>query len=131
MFRALVVVLAVAAIAPAATAADQTGFAFGRLGGNIVPFTVLIATNGSVHVTGPVKVRTTPVPRLQLAKLNQLAASVGFSHLPKKTNCHGVLPDVAATFIRVGRETVRVHGACVAPYQRVWKALASAAHVTY
>jgi hypothetical protein len=131
MLRALAVVLVVAAIVPAATAADQTGFAFGRIGGNIGPFTVLIATNGSVRATGPVKTRTTPVPRLQIGKLNQLAASVGFGHLPKTTNCRGTLPDVAATFIRVGRETVRVHGSCVQPYQRLWKALAHAADLSY
>ena len=35
------------------------------------------------------------------------------------------LPDVAATFIRVGARTVRVHGACVARYTKLWNALAA------
>jgi hypothetical protein len=41
------------------------------------------------------------------------------------------LPDVAATFVRVGPRTVRVHGTCLAHYQRVWNALARAVKITY
>jgi hypothetical protein len=131
MLRVFAGLLAAAAIVPPATASDSTGFAFGRVGGNIGPFTVVIGTDGVVHATGPVRTRKTRVPRLQLGKLNQLAVAIGFARLPKTTNCEGTLPDVAATFIRVGRETVRVHGGCVEPYQRLWTALETAARVAY
>jgi hypothetical protein len=131
MLRALAAVAIAAAFVPSATASEQTGFAFGRVGGNIGPFTVVIATDGSVRKTGPVATRTTPVPRLQLGKLNQLAVTIGFAKLPKATNCQGTHPDVAATFIRVGRRTVRVHGECVAPYLRLYNALQKAAGVRY
>jgi len=129
MLRALALAAAAAAFTPSATAADQTGFAFGRTGGSIRPYTVVIAVNGTVHSTGPVTTRTTPLSRLELAQLNRLTVMVGFARLDKATNCPRALPDVAATFIRVGRETVRVHGTCVAPYQRLLKALAHAARL--
>jgi hypothetical protein len=53
-----------------------------------------------------------------------------FTTLPLVTNCKGTLPDVAATFIRVGASTVRVHGNCVPRYSRLWKALTSAVKVS-
>ena len=129
--RALALAAAAAFLVPAATAAEQTGFAFGRTGGNIRPFAVVLATTGVVRATGPVQVRTTPVPRLRLGRLNQLAVTVGFGRLKSQTNCPGTLPDVATTYIRVGRQTVRVHGNCVAGYQRLWQALASATNLAY
>jgi hypothetical protein len=128
---ALALVLGAAAVVPAAGAADQTGFELGRRGGNIRPFTVVIAVSGKVRATGPVKIRKTRVARLELGRLNRLAVTVGFERLSAATSCPGTLPDVAATFIRVGRETVRVHGTCVAGYQRLWKALAHAARLSY
>jgi hypothetical protein len=129
MRRALALAAAAAASVPSATAADQTGFAFGRAGGSIRPYTVVIAVTGAVHSTGPVTTRATPLSRLELAQLNRLTVMVGFARLDTATNCPKALPDVARTFIRVGRETVRVHGTCVAPYQRLFKALAHAARL--
>jgi hypothetical protein len=129
MLRALALAAVAAAFAPSATAADQTGFAFGRAGGNIRPYTVVIAVNGTVRSSGPVTTRKKPLSRLELAQLNRLTVVVGFARLDKATNCPDALPDVAGTFIRVGRETVRVHGTCVAPYQRLFKALAYAARM--
>jgi hypothetical protein len=105
MLRALVVAAAVAAVAPSATAADRTGFAFGRLGGSIRPFTVSISVKGAVRAVGPVRTRATRVPRLELGQLNKLAATIGFPHFEKFTNCPGSNPDVASTFIRVGSQT--------------------------
>jgi len=40
------------------------------------------------------------------------------------------LPDVAATFIRVGSRRVLVHGECVARYTRFWLALSKAVQLT-
>ena len=127
MLRALLVLgLAGTALAPGATASQQTGFALGRTGGNIRPFTVSIAADGRVSVSGPVQAGRMKLTRAQLAALAKIAADVRFTTLPKTTNCAGTLPDVASTFVRVGARTVRVHGECLARYTRLWKALSGA-----
>jgi hypothetical protein len=129
---AVVVVLAAAAV-PSASAAQsgKTGFAFGRDGGNIRPFAVVISVQGDVRTTGPVEAHRQSLTRLQLAELNRLAVTTGFTHLAQQTNCPGTLPDVAATYIRVGARTVHVHGSCVVPYKKLWAALQRAARVTF
>jgi hypothetical protein len=127
MLRALLVLgLLAVALASDATASPQTGFALGRTGGNIRPFTVAIAADGRVSVSGPVQAGRTKLTRAQLAALAKIAADVRFTTLPKTTNCSGTLPDVASTFVRVGARTVRVHGECVPRYARVWRGLVSA-----
>jgi hypothetical protein len=118
----LAALLVLTGVVPAAGAA-QSGFAFGRLGGNIRPYTVTITSAGGVGTSGAVQVRQTHVTAVQLASLNRVARDTRFTLLPATTNCSGTLPDVAATFIRVGARTVRVHGACVPGYQRLLKAL--------
>lgn len=125
--RALVAVLLLAAALPAAAGASaQRGFAFGRTGGNIVPFTVSIDNDGRVHVSGPVAVMRKQLTRVQVANLNRVVATNGFERLAPKNECPNALPDVAATFVRVGRLRVQVHGSCLARYQRVYNALARA-----
>jgi hypothetical protein len=119
---------AVAAVAGAA-ATPQRGFAFGRFGGNIRPYTVTIAAGGAVTVSGPV----VAAPRLtaaQLAALRHLATTERFGALPASTQCTGALPDAASTFIRVGARTVRVHGYCLARYNKLWRALTRAVRLT-
>jgi hypothetical protein len=128
--RALAVTALVAAVAPVAGAAGKTGFAFGRLGGSIRPYSVAIATDGVVRVSGPVQVGRRKLTRAELGALNRLAATNRFGALPKETNCAGTLPDVASTFIRVGPRTVRVHGSCVAGFARIWKALGRAVELS-
>ena len=122
----LVLGLAAVALVPTSAASQQTGFALGRTGGNIRPFTVTIAADGKVSVTGPVQAGRTKLTQPQLATLGKIAADAHFATLPKTTNCAGTLPDVASTFVRVGARTVRMHGDCVARYTRLWKALSSA-----
>ena len=127
---AVVLLAGLTGSAPAGAAA-QRGFAFGRLGGNILPFTVSIGNDGSVKATGPVKVGRTHLTRLQVANLNRIAATNAFGSLPATTNCAGTLPDAAATFVRIGPRTVRVHGACVPRYRRIYDALAKAVKLAY
>lgn len=121
----LVVLLALggAAAWPAVGAVQPTGFAFGRLGGNIRPYSVTIANSGVVRVTGAVSARRKLLPPTQLLTLNRIATETNFTMLPKATNCPGSLPDVATTYIRVAAHTVRVHGGCLPPYERLLKAL--------
>lgn len=130
MRRLLAVVLAAAAIAPAAGASGKTGFAFGRAGGSIRPFTVVITTDGAVRATGSAGVGRRRLTLLQLGTLNRLAATSDFGSLAPRTDCPGTLPDVALTFIRVGPRTVRVHGDCVASYRQLWNALARAVRLS-
>jgi hypothetical protein len=130
VLRALVTVAVLAAFVPSASASGKTGFAFGRDGGNIQPYSVVISVDGVVRTTGPVEARRKKLTRLQVAELNRLAVTSGFTHLDLRTNCPGTLPDVAATYIRVGRRTVHVHGDCIASYRKLWRALQQAARIT-
>jgi hypothetical protein len=120
-----VLLLAIAAADPVGGAVEPTGFAFGRLGGNIRPYRVTIANSGVVHKFGAVTVRRMMLTAAQLVTLNGVATQTNFEMLPTTTNCPGTLPDVASTFVRVGPRTVRVHGNCVPRYARMWKALAA------
>jgi hypothetical protein len=124
----LLFALAVSAM-PASSAVQPSGFAFGRLGGNIRPYTVTIANSGVVRTSGAVEVRRTMLTALQLGSLNRVATETSFVTLPKSTNCRGTLPDVASTYIRVGARTVRVHGACLPRYQRLLRALQASVRV--
>jgi hypothetical protein len=105
------------------TALAQTGFAFGRTGGNIMPFSIAIAANGHVTATGPAPAHTTTVSKLRLANLDRAVLDAKFQTMPTMTLCPNTLPDIAAQYIRVGRRTVRVHGSCVARFNRLWTAL--------
>jgi hypothetical protein len=114
--------LAAALLAPA-----QTGFAYGRNGGNIMPFTVTIATTGAVKTSGPAPAHVSRLSKQQLANLNRIAYDVRFSTLPVVTACPNTLPDIAAQWIRVGGRTIRVHGTCLKGFDRMWTALSHAA----
>jgi hypothetical protein len=127
---AIAFLAALTAAAPVGAGA-QRGFAFGRLGGNIVPFTVSIANDGSVKVSGPVRIGRRHLSRLQIGNLNRIAATNAFGSLAKVTNCPGALPDIAATFVRIGPRTVRVHGTCVQGYQRIYASLVKAVRLAY
>lgn len=126
MQRALLLTLLVAALVPVAGASDKRGFEFGGVGGSIRPYAVSIANDGTVSVSGAAELERTKLTRLQLAELNRVASITRFTSLPASTMCRGALPDVAATFIRVGAQVVRVHGNCVPRYRRLWTALGRA-----
>jgi len=115
--------LALTCAVPVAGAVQPTGFAFGRVGGNIRPYSVTIANSGVVGTSGAVQVGRTHVTAVQLAALNRIATETRFTMLPVATSCRGSLPDVASTYIRVAARTVRVHGGCVPRYERLLKAL--------
>jgi len=99
------------------------GFAFGRNGGNIIPFTVTVAASGRVTTTGAAPAHRTTVTKAQLAAVERVVIAAHYSKLPAVTACPGTLPDVAAQWIRADGRTVRVHGGCLAGFNRVWDAL--------
>jgi hypothetical protein len=114
----------VALVAAALLATPQTGFAFGRTGGNIRPFRVAISTDGAVHASGAAPRHERTLTKLELATLNRVAYETRFAMLPAHRECVRALPDAATLFIRVGGHTVRVHGTCVSRFNRLWTTLA-------
>jgi hypothetical protein len=128
--HALLAAVLLLALAPAAGASPQRGFAFGRLGGNIRPYTVSIAADGKVAVSGSATAGRMKLTAAQLATLNRAVTDARFGALPRATNCPGTLPDIAATFIRFGAKTVRVHGNCIARYARLFTALSRAVRLS-
>lgn len=120
----IVSVAALAALlAPVAGASPKTGFEFGRVGGNIRPFAITIATSGRVTATGPAPKHTSTITKRALANLNRVAFEIDFARLPAVTSCPHTLPDIAAQYIRVGGRTVRIHGSCLKRFNRLWTAL--------
>lgn len=109
-----------------ATAVQPTGFAFGRMGGNIKPYTVRIENNGVVRVQGAAMIHRKLLSAAQIGRLNLKAVEVQFARMPTRRNCASALPDVSFTFIRVGPRTVQVRGTCIPGYTQLWQALARA-----
>ena len=126
MRRLLPLLLLAAVVAPAADATPKTGFEFERSGGNIRPYSVVIATTGKVTTTGAAPAHKKVLTKQQLANLNRVAFVTHFETLPVVTACPHTLPDIAAQAIRVGGRTVRVHGACLTRFNKLWNALVRA-----
>jgi hypothetical protein len=129
MGRMVAIALIAAALAPAAGASEKLGFAFGRVGGNIRPYTITIDNDGRIRVSGPVEVGRRKIASVELANLNRVAITTRFTVLEPTYLCPGTLPDVAGRFIRVGAHIVHVHGTCVPRFERMWTALRRAAKV--
>lgn len=112
---------------------QSPSFAFGRVGGNIMPFTVRIgrdgrlATTGAVQLAKPDAVLSVPL-RNGLAKL---ARAEGFFTMPTLMRCNGVNPDVAGRFVTVSAagktRTVTVRGACKPAFEELYAVIAAAA----
>jgi hypothetical protein len=124
--QALLAAVLLMALVPAASASPQRSFTFGRVGGNIRPYTVTITSTGRVSVSGAATAGRTKLTGAQLAVVDRAVTEARFGALPPLTNCPGTLPDIASTFIRFGAKTVRVHGNCVARYAKLFTALSRA-----
>ncbi len=135
VLAALTVALAVPlAVLAGGTASRQSPptFAFGRSGGNIIPFRVSIGTNGRVAVSGPVTVTATNGP-LSLPLRNglaKLAQAEGFFSMPTLVSCAGINPDVAGRFVTVtagGKSrTVTARGTCKPAFEELYAVLSAA-----
>ncbi len=131
MTRLAVAALAVALGAQAAHASSPRAFAFGRSGGNIAPFTVMISPTGRVTAQGSVRLAR---PRLTLTQdavhgLVDLAKTEGFFRMPATTVCRGTLPDFAGSFVTVGSKRVTVRGSCNRRFSELYAVLAAVAGV--
>jgi hypothetical protein len=125
---ALAVALALAASSAAGRSASS--FSFGRTGGNIQPFTVTIAADGSVTATGPARPTRLELRPAALARLKDAVAAQQFFSLPLSIRCPHALPDFAARFVTirsggVGRR-VLVRGDCSRRFDALYAALAGA-----
>jgi hypothetical protein len=114
--------------------ASTAAFAFGRTGGNIEPFTVAIAANGTVTASGPARPSKDNLEDADLARLARVVGAQHFFSLPRSTSCPKILPDFAARFV-----TVRMHGAsrrvlvrgdCSRRFSAVYAALAKAVGIS-
>jgi hypothetical protein len=134
LLLAFVLALAVAAAAAAAPRV-ATSYSFGRTGGNIRPFVIAIAADGSVHVSGPVRVLRQTLTAQQTAGLAALLRRERFSTLPATTRCTGTLPDIASEVVTVKAGTrlksALVHGGCSPRFTAVYTALAAAVGLRY
>jgi hypothetical protein len=108
-------------------------FTFGREGGNIVPYSITIASDGTVTATGPVTPTITQISAQQLSILEAQVFSSNFLTLPPQTICPGTLPDFASQFIEVQGPQfsppdyrVAVRGGCVPAFTQLFAALSAA-----
>ena len=112
-----------------ATNTSQPVITFGITGGNIQPWSVSLDGDGSVSATGWMKVRnhTLVDPASTLTGLFKLADADSFFSLPTRTNCSGVLPDIATRYIwlnsRTGSHQVAVRGGCSSRFNQLYAAL--------
>jgi len=125
---ALAVPLVVLAGGSSKRAAPAT-FAFGRTGGNIIPFKVTIGKDGRVTTTGTQKLTLTFATVALRNGLAKLAQAEGFWTMPAFVSCPGTLPDVAAHFVTVSvggkTRTVTSHGSCKPAFEELYAVLSA------
>jgi hypothetical protein len=123
---AILAAVAAAAAAPAAATQGRVSYAFGWTGGNIIPATVRIASDGTVTVKGPPKPERNHLTTVQLANVWKVIQARRFFSL-RSVNCNSALPDFAVEFITVRTatrtKTVRVHGDCSARFKAIYETL--------
>lgn len=115
------------------TTGDSPAVEFGIQGGNIRPWTVQIMPDGTVQGQvsyGPTK-KSIATPAVTLQGLAALADGEGFFSMAPSTQCSGVLPDIATTFVTMhtlkATKTVRVHGGCNANFNQLVAVLSDVA----
>lgn len=137
----LLAVVTVALAVPLAVLAGSTArrqalptFAFGRTGGNIVPFRVTIARDGRVVARGPIRATAVATSIPLRNGLARLARAEGFFTMATALWCGAVNPDVAGRFVTVsayGRSrTVTAHGTCYPAFEELYAVLSASVGVT-
>jgi hypothetical protein len=109
-------------------------FAFGRAGGNIVPFRITIGKDGRVSSTGPIRA-TAPAASVALRNgLARLAKAEGFFAMAADIPCGPTNPDIAGRFVTVtayGKtRTVFARCASFQAFEELYAVLAASTGVT-
>jgi hypothetical protein len=130
LLAAVTVALAVPLVVFAGSDARRVAapsFAFGRTGGNIIPFTVKVGRDGRVTATGTSQPAVRAVSAPVRSALVQLAQAEGFFTMSTTVLCAGTNPDVASQFVTVSAggktRTVTVHGGCRPAFTQLWAVL--------
>jgi len=127
---ALAVVLLAGGGAASSGGAASGSFAFGTTGGNVVPRHVTISATGRVVERG---LRTKTIDVAAVHGLLTLATAERFFSLPKRIECAGTLPDVAALYVTVRTpartRTVTVHGSCNRRFAELYAVLNAVATI--
>jgi hypothetical protein len=106
---------------PAGSNPATSGFAFGRNGVKLTPFSVYIDPKGAVSTTGAAPRHRAVVPKARLAAVSRLAAQIGFTRISTNVEiCSTASTDVPIRFVRIGSHAIRVHGSCDARFNRMW-----------
>jgi hypothetical protein len=131
LLAAILVVLA--GCGGSAASSGPARFEFGRTGGNIAPFSVVIDKDGTISHSGAVRVAH-PGTTANTAELLRYAQSHGFWTLPGQTACFSSLPDVASLYVTIHTAArthrVAVRGQCSPRFSRIYSRLAAAATVS-
>lgn len=104
----------------------------GISGGNIMPWSVSVAGDGTVTASGWNKPKISHLtdPKDALPALFKLADAEGFWSMTAQTSCTGTLPDIASQYIQInsstGSKRVAVHGGCNANFQQLLAAYENA-----
>ena len=106
-------------------------FAFGGVGVH-GPYTVSIASDGSVHATGAEGLirSASHITLVQLAALDRRATLARFTSLPTLTRCPGATAR-STTWIRIGSKKVTVVGTCLPAYQKLRSAFLTATNLFF
>jgi hypothetical protein len=108
----------------------------GIFGGNVVPWSVSVAGDGTITSAGWNKPNTTHLTdgKDALPALFKLADTEGFWSMPAQTRCTGTLPDIVNQYIQIysstGSKRVAVHGGCNANFQQLLAAFENAVGLT-
>jgi hypothetical protein len=136
----LVYPLAAAAGSPdrhPAAANTHVTIVFGQEMGNIRPFSVTIAPNGTVTSNGPIRLtgNAAAVSRDAVTGLVVLAKAEGFRTLPSFTACPGALPDLATRYINIKTHAwhhrASARGSCLDSLNQLFAVLMSATHASF
>lgn len=107
------------------TANAAPAISLGATGGNLVPWNVTVAGDGTITGNGWNKPKNAQLsdPKNALPALFKLADSENFWSMPSFTNCTGTLPDVTSLYLEInsssGTKRVTVHGACKANFNQL------------
>jgi len=124
--------LALSGSSAASTGAKPIKIVFGFSGGMLAPEQVTIKPTGRVLWHGWIQPQGTQLSHAEVVSLSRSVRKVFAAGL-KSRQCHGSpgLPDLPTDYIRATGRTVRVHGRCDAPFNRLWNALAQAVGLKY